>query len=170
MSFALGLGPQLAIGASGPAFGMVGHAGFRWSMLSLGLELRYDARRSAQAAAPYQEARVEAGALGGSLAPCVHVSDFFGCALLSGGKIFVDVSDIEKPPDHPDRPYFGAGPRLGFERRFLPWLGLHLHGEALFMAHTFTIETGGGALGVPSPLASRVNGAIGASLLAYLSP
>lgn len=169
LSFELGLGPQLAIGASGPAFSMIGHAGLRSSMLSLGMELRYDATRGVPGGALSGDARAGAYALGGSLAPCVHVSDFFGCALLSAGRIWIDTSGIDLT-EEPSRSYFGAGPRLGFERRFLPWLGLRLYGEALFMAQAFELQTRGDSVGVASPLASRVNGAAGASVLTYFSP
>ncbi|MEO7327160.1 MAG: hypothetical protein ABI193_01190, partial [Minicystis sp.] len=156
---------------SGPAFTMIGHAGLRWSMLSLGMELRYDTARSAQAGGSSEGGSAEAYALGGSLAPCVHVSDFFGCALLSGGKIWVGAHGFEvSPRAYSGSSYIGAGPRLGFERRFLPWLGLRLYGEALFMVQDFALQVGGDSLGVPSPLASRFNGAVGASVLTYFSP
>jgi hypothetical protein len=170
VSIDLGLGPQLAIGAGGPAVSMLGHAGARWSMLSLGLELRYDAPWPTEIAASPSGLRAKAGSLGGSLVPCVHVAGFFGCALLSGGQIAVDVSGGEAAHDHLARRYLGAGPRLGFEKRFLPWLGLRLHGEALFMRETFELAATTGTLVVPAPLASRVNGAVGASVLTYFSP
>ncbi len=170
LSFDLGLGPQLAIGAAGPAFSMLGHVGARWSMLSLGLELRHDAPRSIEAAAPLSELRVRASAIGGSLVPCGHLSDFFGCALLSAGRMSIDVRGAEVPQGGPDRPYLGAGARLGFERRFLPWLGLRLHGEVLFMLRSAEVAVGSSSMDVPVPLASWVNGAFGGSLLAYFSP
>ena len=165
----LGLGPALAIGASGPAFSLGAHAGFRWSFFSIGLGLRYDATTSARAEGARPDAKVEASALGGTLAPCLHISAFSGCLVLATGKISVAGSGIEKPHD-PDRFYFGGGPRFRLEKRFFPWLGISLHGETLFMSRSLDIAVGDTSRRVPTPLASQVNGAIGFSLLTYFSP
>ena len=164
--FEIGLGPQLAIGAAGPAFSVLGHVGLRVSSVSVGIDIRYDAPSSAQADGAGEGVRLQAFSIGGALAPCVHVSFFLGCALLAGGAIAVSERGVDLP--HPEiRAYLGTGPRVGVEKRFLPWLGVRLTGEALFMLQTFQGTIDGAPVRAPSPLSSRVNGATGASLLAY---
>ncbi|MEO7330999.1 MAG: hypothetical protein ABI193_20660 [Minicystis sp.] len=165
----IGVGPQMAIGPAGVVAGALVHAGLRWSFLSLGLELRYDLSTSARAETVPSAAHLAAAAIGGTVAPCAHLSAFFGCVIVSAGAIRVTGSDIDVAEDR-SRPYLGAGPRLGLEQRLVPWLGVRAHGEALFMLRESAVTAGGAPVLLPSPLASRVNGAVGVSLTGYFLP
>ncbi|MFO0759154.1 MAG: hypothetical protein U0359_21860 [Byssovorax sp.] len=169
----VGLGPQLAVGTPGPSFSAFAHVGARWPIdgerieTSIGIEVRYDAPRALGADVPVPGASITSFAIGGTLAPCLHVfRRFLGCALLSGGAVSGEIAGVDRPHSLREG-YFGAGPRLAFEERFLPWLGVRLHADALIMARTKTGTIDGVPAPMPALLASRVNGAAGASLMTY---
>lgn len=162
----LALGPLLTLGASGPSFGLVGHAGFRWSFFSLGGDLRYDAPSSTPVSTSTHGARLQASAVGGALVPCAHLRPAFFCALFTSGVILGGASALERPQRWTEV-YLGAGLRLGAEHAFKPWLGVRLHLDGLVMARNTSARIGGVLAQVPTPLASRVNGAMGLDLVTY---
>ena len=55
-----------------------------------------------------------AGFAGGTLAPCVHASWFFGCALATLGHVRASAGDATQPTDGAGV-YFGLGGRAGLE-------------------------------------------------------
>lgn len=59
-------------------------------------------------------AQPRAGFAGGTLAPCVHASLFFGCALASLGHVRTAAGDVMRPRDG-EALYFGVGGRAGLE-------------------------------------------------------
>ncbi|MFO0758414.1 MAG: hypothetical protein U0359_18120 [Byssovorax sp.] len=162
-SFSLALGMGLAVGPAGPAFSTFTEGAYRASFVSIGLDLRVDAPSSAQAPQAAPEGRVSALGVGGALVPCLHRGWLYGCAVLAGGALVFAGSGVDLPR-HPVRGYLGAGPRLGVEQLVFPWLAVRAQVEALFMARPLGGALNGVAVPAPSPLASRVNGALGAAI------
>jgi hypothetical protein len=162
----LALGPLLTLGASGPSFGLVGHAGFRWSFFSLGGDLRYDAPSSAWVTTQTRSVHMDASAVGAMFVPCAHLRPVFFCALFAGGVVFGGTSELERSRRWTEI-YLGAGLRLGAEHAVKPWLGVRLHLDGLVMARDKSARIGGVLAQVPTPLASRVNGAMGLDLVTY---
>ncbi len=71
-----------------------------------------------------------AGFAGGTLAPCVHASWFFGCALATLGHVRASAGDAAQPSDGAG-PYFGLGGRAGLEIPLLARRGSEARGRLL---------------------------------------
>src|SRR5262249_11539356 len=89
--FAAELGPVVSFRAlpATAAFGIAGGVGARWRMFSITLGLHGVMPSSARTATkPPREVR--ASLIAGTLAPCVHLSWFLGCGLVTGGAMIAD--------------------------------------------------------------------------------
>ena len=116
----LGAGGGLVVGFSpNPSAGFGGLVGVRllgspsWSFSA---EARADLDTAGElvALADGTSASPRAGFAGGSLAPCVHASWFFGCALATLGHVRTAAGE-DAQPQGGDAFYFGLGGRAGLE-------------------------------------------------------
>jgi hypothetical protein len=116
----LGAGGGLVVGFSpNPSAGFGGLVGVRllgspsWSFSAEG-RADLDTAGELVALADGTSASPRAGFAGGTLAPCVHASWFFGCALATLGHVRASAGDAAQPSDGAG-PYFGLGGRAGLE-------------------------------------------------------
>jgi hypothetical protein len=124
----LGAGGGLVVGFSpNPSAGFGGLVGVRflgspsWSFSAEG-RADIDTAGEAIALADGTSASPRAGFAGGTLAPCVHASWFFGCALATLGHVRGTAGD-DAQPQGMDGLYFGLGGRAGLEIPLLPRSG-----------------------------------------------
>ena len=122
----LGAGGGLVVGFSpNPTAGFGGLVGVRilglpsWSFSAEG-RADIDMAGELVALADGTSASPRAGFAGGTLAPCVHASWFFGCALATLGHVRTDAGEDAQPRGG-DSLYFGLGGRAGLE---IPLLAL----------------------------------------------
>ncbi len=88
----VGAGVASTIGiAPAPALGGTAFVALTGRRLSLGIELRFDARASRAVAGGGE---VGSWLLAGVLAPCVRFSPFFGCALGVGGRVAASAAGV----------------------------------------------------------------------------
>ncbi|WP_437671086.1 hypothetical protein [Sorangium sp. So ce131] len=112
--FQIGAGVLLADSfAPALAVGFSGLASVRWSSFSLSLEGH---AHLPVAAEPYRGRLFGVSSLGGSVVPCGHVAWFFGCALVTAGRVrhFGMVNFVGEAVT----PYTGLGVRGGLEVSF----------------------------------------------------
>jgi len=168
----VGVGPQIVIAAE-PALSLVGHLGLMrpvfspGTRFSIGMELRYDAPSSA-AVEDQLGASVQTSFVGGSLVSCLHGTLLFGCAVVTGGALWVTSAGFDNSPTvRVAWGFVGTGPRVGIEAELRPRLAIRAYGEALISLHPLQ-----GVLDhvkVPAPaLAFPASGVAGASLIIYL--
>ncbi|AUX31379.1 hypothetical protein [Sorangium sp. Soce836] len=136
----LGVGALISEGfAPAPAVGFSGFVGARWEAFSLSLEGRVDLP---VATGPYQGRTFAVSSLGGSVVSCGHVAWFFGCGLVTAGRVrrfgMVDVVGEAL------RPYAGLGLRGGVEVPFSYDLAARLTGELAANLVRPTLHLGGG--------------------------
>ncbi|WP_437586687.1 hypothetical protein [Sorangium sp. So ce1000] len=125
--------PRLQVGAGvlisggfapAPAVGFSGFVGARWQAFSLSLEGRVDLPVATK---PYRGIIFGISSLGGSVVPCAHVAWFFGCGLVTAGRVrrFGMVNVVGEA----SRPYAGLGLRGGVEVPLSYSLAARLTGE-----------------------------------------
>ncbi|WP_437323970.1 hypothetical protein [Sorangium sp. So ce381] len=120
-----GAGALIAEGlAPAPAVGFSGFAGARWEAFSLSLEGRVNMPVAAER---YRGTFYGVSSLGGSVVPCGHVAWFFGCGLVTAGRVrhfgMVNASGEALWP------YAGLGLRGGVEVPLSYALAARLTGE-----------------------------------------
>ncbi|WP_437337980.1 hypothetical protein [Sorangium sp. So ce394] len=136
----VGVGALISKGlAPDPAVGFSGFVGARWVAFSLSLEGRVDLPVATD---PYQGRTFAVSSLGGSVVSCGHVAWFFGCGLVTAGRVrrfgMVDVVGEAL------RPYAGLGLRGGVEVPFSYDLAARLTGELVANLVRPTLHLGGG--------------------------
>ncbi|WP_437619531.1 hypothetical protein [Sorangium sp. So ce1151] len=125
--FQVGLGALIAEGiAPAPAVGFSGAVGARWEGFSLSLE---GGVHLPVAAEPYRGRLFGVSWLGGSVVPCGHVAWFFGCGLITAGRVrhFGMVNVVGEVI----LPYAGLGLRGGVEVPFSTHLAGQLAGDVV---------------------------------------
>ncbi|WP_438004446.1 hypothetical protein WME89_37520 [Sorangium sp. So ce321] len=125
--FQVGLGALIAEGiAPAPAVGFSGSVGARWEAFSLSLEGGW---HLPVAAAPYRGRIFGVSWLGGSVVPCGHAAWFFGCGLVTAGRVrhFGMVNVVGEVM----LPYAGLGLRGGVEVPFSTHLAGQLAGDVV---------------------------------------
>ncbi|WP_437955462.1 hypothetical protein WME76_28625 [Sorangium sp. So ce119] len=123
----VGLGALIAGGiAPAPAVGVSASVGARWEAFSLSLEGGW---HPPVAAEPYRGRVFGVSWLGGSVVPCGHAASFFGCGLVTTGR--VRYSGLVNFDGEAELPYAGLGLRGGVEIPFSDHLAVQLTGELL---------------------------------------
>ncbi|WP_437792720.1 hypothetical protein [Sorangium sp. So ce693] len=120
-----GAGALIAGGlAPAPAVGFSGFVGARWEAFSLSLEGRVNMPVAAE---PYRGGIFGVSWLGGSIVPCSHMAWFFGCGLVTAGRVryFGMVNAVGEA----SLPYAGLGVRGGVEVPLSYSLAARLSGE-----------------------------------------
>ncbi|WP_437947102.1 hypothetical protein WME98_40780 [Sorangium sp. So ce296] len=136
----VGVGALIGEGfAPAPAVGFSGFVGARWEAFSLSLEGRVDPPVDSE---PYRGRIYGVSSLGGSVVPCGHVAWFFGCGLVTAGRVrhFGRVNVAGEAL----RPYVGLGLRGGVEVPFSSYLAARLTGEFVANLGRPTVHLGGG--------------------------
>ncbi|WP_437303703.1 hypothetical protein [Sorangium sp. So ce388] len=123
--FQVGLGALIAEGiAPAPAVGFSGAIGARWQAFSLSLE---GGVHLPVAAEPYPGRTFGVSWLGGSVIPCGHAAWFFGCAIVTAGRVrYVGLVNVT---GEAMMPYAGLGLRGGLEVPISTHLAAQLSGE-----------------------------------------
>ncbi|WP_437990027.1 hypothetical protein [Sorangium sp. So ce145] len=125
--------PRLQVGAGAlisegvapaPAVGFSGFVGARWEVFSLSLEGRVHLPVAAE---PYRGIVYRVSWLGGSVVPCGHVAWFFGCGLVTAGRVRY-LGRVNAVGDASWR-YVGLGLRGGVEVPLSYSLAARLTGE-----------------------------------------
>ncbi|WP_434042140.1 MULTISPECIES: hypothetical protein [Sorangium] len=125
--FQVGLGALIAGGfASAPAVGFSASMGARWEAFSLSLEGGWHLPVAAE---PYRGRTFGVSWLGGSVVPCGHAAWFFGCGLVTTGR--VRYSGLVNFDGEANLPYAGLGLRGGVEIPLSDHLAVQLTGELL---------------------------------------
>ncbi|KYF69439.1 hypothetical protein BE15_36070 [Sorangium cellulosum] len=138
--FHVGLGALIARGlASAPAVGFSASMGARWEAFSLSLEGGWHLPVAAE---PYRGRTFGVSWLGGSVVPCGHAAWFFGCAIVTAGRVrhvgMVNVTGELKML------YAGLGLRGGLEVPISPHLAAQLSGELLANVSRPALNLAGG--------------------------
>ncbi|WP_437752966.1 hypothetical protein [Sorangium sp. So ce1389] len=123
--FQVGLGALIAEGiAPAPAVGFSGSVGARWEVFSISLE---GGVHLPVAATPYRGRTFGVSWLGGSVISCGHAAWFFGCAIVTAGRVrHVGMINVT---GEAMMPYAGLGLRGGLEVPISPHLAAQLSGE-----------------------------------------
>ena len=170
----LGLSSQIVISATGVSEGLVGALGWRWPVVSrgmdlaVGMEFRFDAPSSTSIDDVRPGATMQTYLMGGSIVSCLHGRHLFGCAVASGGVLEVSSSGLDSSDGvRQELGFLGGGARFGLEDTLRPWLAVRLYGEALVSRPLFGLVNHAEVRG-PSLLSSPLTGTAGLSLVAYL--
>ncbi|AGP35994.1 hypothetical protein [Sorangium cellulosum] len=125
--------------APAPAVGFSGFVGARWEAFSLSLEGRVDLPVATD---PYRGGIYGVSSLGGSVVPCGHVAWFFGCGLVTAGRVrhFGMVNVVGEAL----QPYAGLGLRGGVEVPLSYDLAARLTGELVANLARPTLHLRGG--------------------------
>ncbi|XXX73763.1 hypothetical protein WMF30_39575 [Sorangium sp. So ce134] len=136
----LGMGVLIGEGfAPAPAVGFSGFVGARWKAFSLSLEGRADLPVATE---PYRGRIYGVSSLGGSVVPCGHVAWFFGCGIVTAGRVrhFGMVNFAGEAL----WPYAGLGLRGGVEVPLSSYLAARLTGELVANLVRPTLHLDGG--------------------------
>ncbi|MCC6559565.1 MAG: hypothetical protein IT372_42145 [Polyangiaceae bacterium] len=131
----------LLAGGFAPALsvGFAGGVGVRWAAASISLEGRGDLPASGDAS---RGTTVRTSLLAGSVVPCLHHAWFFGCGLVSAGRMSAAAGpDLE--PEAEAAAYTALGGRLGAELELSPRLAGQVVTDLLFPIARPTIRVGG---------------------------
>ncbi|XYH94516.1 hypothetical protein ACMHYB_42790 [Sorangium sp. So ce1128] len=125
--FQVGVGALIVEGiAPAPGVGVSGFVGARWEGFSLSLE---GSMHLPVAAEPYRGRLFGGSWLGGSVVPCGHSAWFFGCGLVTAGRVrYMGLVNFDGGAE---LPYAGLGLRGGVEIPFSHHLAVQLTGELL---------------------------------------
>ncbi|WP_437660128.1 hypothetical protein [Sorangium sp. So ce1182] len=123
--FQVGLGALIAEGiAPAPAIGFSVSVGARWQAFSLALE---GGALLPVAAEPYRGTIFGVSWLGGSVVPCGHAAWFFGCGLVTAGRVrYLGLVNFHGAAG---LPHAGLGMRGGVEMPFSHQLAVQLSGD-----------------------------------------
>ncbi|WP_437731190.1 hypothetical protein [Sorangium sp. So ce1335] len=138
--FQVGLGALIADGiAPAPAVGFSASVGARWEAFSLSLEGGWHLPVAAE---PYRGRVYGVSWLGGSVVPCGHVAWFFGCGLVTAGRVrhFGMLNVVREAL----WPHTGLGLRGGVEVPFSYHLAARLTGELVANLVRPTLHLHGG--------------------------
>ncbi|WP_437727671.1 hypothetical protein [Sorangium sp. So ce861] len=136
----VGVGALIGEGlAPAPAVGFSGFVGARWEAFSLSVEGRVDLPVATD---PYRGGIYGVSSLGGSVVSCGHVAWFFGCGLVTAGRVryFGRVNVVGEAL----QPYAGLGLRGGVEVPFSYDLAARLTGELVANLGRPTLHLRGG--------------------------
>jgi hypothetical protein len=146
------LGTHLASGtAPDLAVGLAAFARFDLGQASLGLEGRYDFPASADA--PSGNGAVSSSLLLGSLEPCLHVSSWYFCGLLSVGSLRGSGAGVAVPYQQ-STVYWGAGGRVAFELSIAAPMLLRAHLDVVGNATRTTLALDGSEVWRAPPIAA----------------
>ncbi|MGK3991653.1 hypothetical protein [Sorangium sp. So ce1024] len=138
--FQVGLGALIADGiAPAPAVGFSASVGARWEVFSVSLE---GGGHLPVATEPYRGRIYGVSWVGGAVVPCGHVSWFFGCGLVTAGRVrhFGMVNVVAEAL----LPHAGLGLRGGVEVPFSYHLAARLSGELVANLVRPTLHLRGG--------------------------
>jgi hypothetical protein len=146
----LGAGLTVAGGfAPAASLGFVGLVGVRWPWFSLDLEGRGDLPSTGNPMEGFSPRTAFAGA---AVTPCVHVSWFIGCGLVTLGGVRGETEP--KLAAEAKGAFFAAtGPRAGLEIPLVPHLALQITGDMQVTLARPTVRAGGREIGGSSAFA-----------------